>query len=80
MSEKKWLTLNQHGKDCLLAWVCAISASDIRTSQLDYLYRKGIVDYSLNNPMTRTEFAGHSLTDAGVETIKHYYPSLAHRF
>ena len=69
-----WLRLNQHGKDCLSAWVHAISASDLRTSQLDYLYKKDLIDYSLNVGVKRNEIAGHCLTDLGINTIKHYFP------
>lgn len=74
--DKKWLTLNQHGKRCLHAYVCAISASDLLTSQLDYLNKHGLTDYKSKFPdcKNRHPVALECLTDLGIETVKHYFP------
>lgn len=71
------MTLNQHGKYCLYVFLYAISANDILTSQLDYLYKKDLVDYQLNlkgDVKKRHGMAGHTLTDLGVYTAAHYFP------
>lgn len=76
-SAKNWLTLNAHGKDCLHSYLAAISANDLRTSQLDYLYNKELVDYATrySDAKEREELAGHCLTDLGLNTAKHYFPN-----
>ena len=73
---KKWLTLNQHGKTCLMAFLHSISASDLLTTQLDYLHRKQLVDYQGKFPdyKDREPIANECLTDLGIETTKHYFP------
>lgn len=74
--DKNWLTLNQHGKYCLRAFLLSIAGTDMLTSQLDYLFNKDLVDYMINykDANKRIILAGHCLTDLGIETVKHYYP------
>lgn len=81
---KKWLTLNAHGKRMLKGYCFALSSNDITTKQLDYLYDKGLVDYtnqvresikqsgSKIDVKDRIILAGHCLTDLGLETVRHY--------
>lgn len=73
--EKKWLTLNQHGKFCLKMYICALSASDILTSQMDYLFSKDLVGYNsdFKDPKRRDPVGCYCLTDLGIETVKHYF-------
>jgi hypothetical protein len=72
---KKWMTLNQHGKQCLKAYLFALPPSDLLTSQLDYLNKKGLTDYStkFNDADKRHPLALECLTDLGLETAKHYF-------
>lgn len=75
--ERKWMTLNQHGKFCLKAYVTAISGLDITESQLDYLHARGLTDYASKLPdaKKRCPVAMEALTDLGTETAKHYFPN-----
>lgn len=77
MKEKKWITLNQHGKWCLRMWVMALSANDVTSTAMFYLLDKGILDGKENfkDSKDRVELAGKCLTDAGLETVKHYIPN-----
>jgi hypothetical protein len=77
---KDWLTLNQHGKRCLRAFILAISGTDIMGSQMDYLYNKDLVDYATKfaDRKGRHELAGHCLTDLGIATVKHYFKIQIH--
>ncbi len=76
--KKKWLTLNSHGKNCLWTFITAISAQDMLTTQLNYLYDKDLASW--NNKLTphpdreRLGSSHHVLTDLGIETAKHYFP------
>jgi hypothetical protein len=78
MKDKKWITLNAHGKYCLERYLFAISASDLLTSQLDYLFKKDLVDYAnnLDDSVNRQYLANHKLTDLGIETARHYFPGI----
>ena len=78
MKQKTWLTLNVHGKYCLRAYLLSISASDLLTTQLDYLFKKELVDYADNfkDSENRCYLANHKLTDLGINTSKHYFPRI----
>lgn len=73
--EKNWMTLNGHGKDALQNYIFAFSTNDVKTSELDYIHRKGLVDYSINfkDANKRHERAYHCLTDIGINTAIHYF-------
>lgn len=75
----KWITLNQYGKRCLKMWAFALSANDITTECKWYLEDKGILtDFTkehFNDNKDRIEMMGKCLTDAGIETVKHYIPN-----
>lgn len=73
---KNWMTLNQHGKRCLSAYVHAISAGDISESQLDYLNKKGLTDNKnkFNDWQKRNPISLECLTDIGIATANHYFP------
>ncbi len=70
------LTLNTHGKNCLRAFIFALSGTDIMESQLDYLCSKELVDHCLRFPdyRNREDCANHCLTDLGMQTAKRYFP------
>jgi hypothetical protein len=74
---KKWMTLNKHGKYCLNAFICAISGTDISTTQVDYLFNKELISYQLEfkDYQKREPIVGYCLTDLGIETAKHYFPN-----
>jgi hypothetical protein len=76
--DKKWLKLNSHGKRCLRAYLFAISATDLITTQLDYLNKKGLTDYvsKFKDREKRHPLAGECLTDLGIETAYHYFKKL----
>lgn len=74
---KRWMKLNSHGKYCLERFLGSISASDLLTRQLDYLYNKDLIGYALDfkDFKEREPLANHCLTDLGIETAKHYFPN-----
>ena len=74
---QKWMKLNSHGKYCLERFLGSISASDLLTTQLDYLYNKDLVGYArdFDNYKEREPIAHYCLTDLGIETAKHYFPN-----
>ena len=74
--KKDWLTLNSHGKQCLKNYIHAISASDLLTTQLDYLNKNGLTDYKNNftDWNKRHPVSIECLTDLGLATAKHYFP------
>lgn len=73
---KQWITLNQHGKKCLKSFLSALSSSDVLTSEIDYLNKKGLTDYKTKYPdyKNRNPISLECLTDLGIETAKHYFP------
>lgn len=75
-AKKDWLTLNAHGKRCLKNYLSALSASDVLTTQMDYLNKKGLIDYKSNFPdwKKRSPVSIECLTDLGLATAKHYFP------
>lgn len=79
--EKKWLTLNQHGKNCLSGFIHALSGTDLLSSQIDYLYRKDLIGSNVNfkDKHNREELAGYCLTDLGIETLLHYFPKYGYK-
>lgn len=74
--QKNWVTLNAHAKACLKSFLYAISASDILTSQIDYLYKNDFIREKITMPSwkEREEIAGYALTDLGIYTATHYFP------
>jgi hypothetical protein len=76
-TDKKWVTLNSHGKRCLESFICALSGMDILTTQMDYLLDKELVEpctrYDTKEKIRRHEVAYKCLTDLGLETAKHYF-------
>lgn len=75
--KKEWLTLNSHGKYCIKSFALALGASDVTTSQIDYLYDKDLIDYTGNfngDLENRKECGLYALTDLGIATVKHYLP------
>lgn len=77
--EKKWLTLNSLGKRYLRMYVLALSPTDVTQDAVDYLEDKGLIDsrtkYKDLSQKDRVELARKCLTDAGIETVKHYIPN-----
>lgn len=78
--EKKWLTLNAHGKDCLRNFTHSLSALDVWTSKMDYCFNKGLISYSqeYKDSNFRHPIANHCLTNLGIETAAHYFPNYDH--
>jgi hypothetical protein len=78
---RDWLTLNSHGKNCLKSFLCAISGTDVMTTQMDYLWDKDIVEpslkYDTKEKLRRHEIANKCLTDLGIKTAKHYFPKFS---
>lgn len=74
--KKKWLKLNTHGKNCLKGFILSLSASDLLTSEMDYLHDRDLIDYIKKYPEPgRHPVAGKCLTDLGVYTVMHYFPT-----
>jgi hypothetical protein len=74
---KKWITLNAHGKGCLENYLYALSTNDVWQSKMDYLHRKGITEYASLHPHTdkyRERRSCDCLSDIGIETAAHYFP------
>jgi hypothetical protein len=78
MRDKKWLTLNSHGRKCLKSYLTALSGTDLMTSELDYLNKKGLTDFKsrFRGLKGRNPIATEALTDLGVHTADHYFPGL----
>jgi len=69
-----YLKLNTHGKECLKTYLLSISASDIKTTQIDYLWHKDLIKRWFRAEQIRKPLAGYALTDLGMETAQHYFP------
>lgn len=79
--DKKWMTLNAHGKGCLIQFLLCISGTDIRDTQIDYLMNKELIDTKLNYKTDwkdREDIAGYCLTDLGMHTARHYFPGFTY--
>ena len=76
ITDKKWLKLNGHGKNCLRNYLFAFSNNDVYTTKLDYLWSKGLVGstHGVFDLKKRCQRTHNCLTDLGVETAKHYFP------
>ncbi len=76
VEDKKWLTLNQHGKKCLWSYLCGYYATHcLNTTEAGYLLNKGLIEFAENNKSVgRHAVYIYQLSDIGIETVKHYFP------